>query len=137
MARKKLALTDDQVTEIVQAINASQGLSYYQLTSGVITKEALAPLAERYDVINAEIRAADRQEYLKARANLSTSYRDGSERNRALEMRLGATGVILRLGHQYPAFQGANDVAYECATCGATGTASDDLRGSIFKERCK
>lgn len=134
MARKKLCLDDDQVTAIVEAINAAQGLSYYQLAKGAITKEALAPLAERYDAIQADHRELMRAEYRREWSNHSTTYRDGSARDRQRDLRIPAAGIALKLGHPYPQIQGD---AYECATCGATGRAEENLNGAIFRERCK
>lgn len=134
MARKKLALTDEQVEEIVHAINAAQGLSYYQLASGAIAKPALAPIAERFDAICADVREAKRVSYRREWSNTATSYRDGSVRDRQRELRIEASGIVLLLGHQYPAIQGD---AYECSACGATGRAEENLNGAIFRERCK
>jgi len=135
MARKKLALDDDQVVAIVEAINASQGMSVYQLSRGLVANHsALASLAERYDAIQADHREQMRAEYRRDYANSATTYRDGSARDRERDLRISATGIALKLGHTYPAIQGR---AYECSSCGATGRAEESLNGAIFKERCK
>lgn len=135
MARKKLALDDDQVVAIVEAINAAQGLGYYTLGKGALAKEALAPLAERYDAIQADHRDQMRAEYRREAANHSTTYRDGSgPRDRMRDMRIPACGIALKLGHNYPLVQGESA---ECSRCGMTGRMGESLMGELFRERCK
>lgn len=126
MRSRKLSLDDDAVVRIVEALNAYEGRSFYDLSDGAVTLKALAPLVERYDAIKEAHREAHRREYR------ASTDRSGPEAER--ERRISASSVVLLLGHPYPLIQGTS---CECQTCGMTGALGTTLIGDLFRERCR